>query len=415
MKQVHWRSNFATIVRAGSGAGFMAFQKAFDSREYEHRVGRVKQAMREAGLDLIICQDPANMCYLSGFDGWSFYTPQCLLVQVDEAAPIWFGRAQDAKSAHITTDLPAENILSFSEPLVHHPNQHPFDELCELIRDRGWGDATIGVELDAHYYTARAHRHIVDGLPGARIVDNRELVNWVRLVKSGAEVDYMREAGEICTRVMERAIELMRPGVPQNEIIAEVYATQVRGLPGKFGDYTSLCPLIQVGEGTSTPHLTWSDEPLPDDSLVVMEIGAARRHYHAPLTRTMHLGQPPAEIERLAAVIVEGVDAALAKAVPGETCESVEAVWQQLLNANGYRKESRVGYSIGLNFPPDWGERTASLRPGDATELEAGMCFHFQSGVWLENFGAAVSEPFVVTTSGGERLCDVHRGLIVID
>jgi len=371
--------------------------------------------MQQAGFDLIICQDPANMCYLSGFDGWSFYTPQCLLVHLNEEMPIWFGRAQDAKSAHITTDLPAENIISFSESLVHHPSKHPYDELCELIQGRGWSKASIGVELDAHYYTARAHRHLVDGLPQAKISDNSELVNWVRLIKSKAEVAYMREAGEICTQVMNRAVDMLKPGVPQNRVIAAVYESQVLGLDGKFGDYTSLCPLIQVGEGTSTPHLTWSDEPLPDNGLVVMEIGAARRHYHAPLTRTMHLGRPPEDIVKLTSVIVEGVDAALERASPGATCEQVEAVWQKVLNKNGYQKESRVGYSIGLNFPPDWGERTASLRPGDTTELQAGMCFHFQSGVWLEKFGAAVSEPFVVTENGGERLCDVHRGLIVID
>ncbi|UCH40564.1 MAG: M24 family metallopeptidase [Gammaproteobacteria bacterium] len=398
-----------------SGGIQVAYQKAFALTEYENRVARVKARMREAGFDLILCQDPANMCYLSGFDGWSFYTPQCLLVHVDEPSPIWFGRAQDARSARITTDLPTANIVSFSEPLVHHPRRHPYDELCQLISERGWADSSIGVELDAHYYTARAHRHLVDGLPAARIADNRELVNWVRLVKSKAEVAYMREAGQICSRAMNRVIEMMRPGVPQNEIIAAVYETQVLGLDGKFGDYTSLCPLIQVGEGTSTPHLTWSDEPLPENELVVMEIGAARRHYHAPLTRTMHLGKPPAEIERLASVIVDGVDAALEAARPGASCEAVEAVWQQVLKQNGYRKESRVGYSIGLNFPPDWGERTASLRPGDKTEMQPGMCFHFQSGVWLENFGAAVSEPFVVTEAGGERLCDVHRGLIVIE
>jgi Xaa-Pro aminopeptidase len=146
-----------------------------------------------------------------------------------------------------------------------------------------------------------------------------------------------------------------------------------------------------------------------------MELGAARRHYHAPLTRTAHIGQPPEEINRLAQVIVEGGDAALTAAKSGTTCAEVEAVWQEVLRRNGYSKESRVGYSIGLNFPPDWGERTASLRPGDTTELQAGMCFHFQSGMWLENYGAAISEPFVVTENGGERLCNVRRELIVID
>ena len=112
---------------------------------------------------------------------------------------------------------------------------------------------------------------------------------------------------------------------------------------------------------------------------------------------------------------MEGVDAALETARPGATCEEVEAVWQKVLNRNGYHKESRVGYSIGVNYPPDWGERTASLRPGETTVLQSGMCFHFQSGVWLDTIGAAVSEPFVVTDNGGERLCNAPRELIVID
>ncbi len=371
--------------------------------------------MDASGFDLIVCQDPANMCWLTGFDGWSFYTPQAVLVHRDDDVPIWFGRAQDAKSAHFTTDLPAENIIGYSEPLVHHPVDHPFDELCDLIVRRGWGSARIGIELDAHYYTARAHQHLVRGLPNAALSDNAGLVNWARLVKSEAELVLMREAGQICSRTMNRAVAKIAPGVPQHEVIAEVYHAQITGVNGKHGDYTSLCPLIQVGEGTSTPHLTWTDEPLPNDTLVMMEIAAARRHYHAPLTRTIHLGKPKPDIQKLASVIVEGVDTALDAARPGATCEAVEAVWQKVLNRNGYRKESRVGYSIGLNYPPDWGERTASLRPGDETVLEAGMCFHFQSGVWLDDFGAAVSEPFVVTDRGGERLCDTSRELIVID
>jgi len=393
----------------------MSYSKPFAKSEYEQRVRSVKLRMQEAGFDLLICQDPASMNWLTGFDGWSFYTPQAVLVHQDETTPIWFGRAQDAKSARITTDLPDNNIVGFSEPLVHHPTQHPFDELCALVIARGWGTARIGVELDAHYYTARAHRHISSGLPDARISDNRELVNWARLVKSEAELTYMHEAGRIVTDTMNKAISRLRPGVRQFEVIADVYHTQVTGYDNKFGDYTSLCPLIQVGEGTSTPHLTWTDEPLPDNGLVVMEIGAARRHYHAPLTRTMHIGKPPEAIHKLAEVIIEGGDTALAMAKPGVTCAEVEATWQAVLKRNGYRKDSRVGYSIGLNYPPDWGERTASLRPGDQTVLQAGMCFHFQSGMWLDDFGAAISEPFVVTDNGGERLSQVARELIIID
>ena len=392
----------------------MTYAKAFEDVEFERRRSAVGRRMEDAGFDLLVCQDPANMNWLTGFDGWSFYTPQAVLVHRDERFPIWFGRAQDARSATITTSLPADNVVAYSESLVHHPTSHPFDELCALIKQRGWGRARIGVDFDAHYYTARAHRHLVTGLPDATVSDNRELVNWARLVKSPAEIAYMREAGALATRVMNRALADLTPGRRQKDIIANVYHTQVSGEDGTYGDYTSLCPLIQVGAATSTPHLTWTDAPLPAQGLVVMELAAARRHYHAPLTRTAHLGTPPSEVENLASVIVEGGDLALEAAKPGVTCAEVEAVWQTVLNRHGYSKESRVGYSIGLGFPPDWGERTASLRPGDATVLEPGMCFHFQSGMWLDDFGAAISEPFVVTESGGERLCAVDRKLFVV-
>ena len=393
----------------------MRYQKAFDISEYVKRIAEVKKRMNKAGLDMLICQDPANMCWLTGFDGWSFYTPQAVVLHQSEEWPIWFGREQDAKSAHITTDLPEENIVSFSEPLVHHSENHPFDELCDLICYRGWEKSYIGVDFDAHYYTARAHNHLISGLPNAVFKDNKELVNWARLIKSPAELIYMREAGEISTKVMENAINKARPGIPEFEIIADVYRDQVTGLKDKFGDYTGLCPLIQVGEGTSTPHLTWSAEKLPKSGLVVMELGAARRHYNVPVTRTLHLGKPPKEIEKLTSVIIEGGDLALEQAKPGATCEEVHAVFKDILQRNGYQKNSRVGYSIGLNFPPDWGERTASLRSGDKTELQSGMCFHFQSGVWLDEYGAAVSEPFIVTEKGGERLCSVERALVTIN
>jgi len=102
-------------------------------------------------------------------------------------------------------------------------------------------------------------------------------------------------------------------------------------------------------------------------------------------------------------------------AKPGNTAAEVEAAWQAVLRRDGLKKESRAGYSVGLAYPPDWGERTVSLRPRDDTELQPGMCFHLQSGVWLSDWGVAISESFIVTENGGERLCDSPRELIVID
>lgn len=393
----------------------MNYKKPFLPAEFRRRVDNVKGRMEQAGLDLLICQDPANMAWLTGYDAWSFYTPQAVLVHLQLDMPIWVGRPVDINGAHVTTNLPDANIVSLSDELVHHPELHPYDELCDLIKSHRWGSDRIGVELDAHYYTARAHQHLVRGLPDAKFADSRGLVNWARLIKSEAELVYMREAGQIVSHTMREAIANLKPGVPQFEVAAQVYASQIRGIDGIYGDYTSLCPLIQAGENTNAPHLTWTDKPLPTSGLVLLELAAARRHYHAPLTRTIHIGKSPEEIKRLATVIVEGGDAALEMAKPGVVVEEVNAVWQNILNRNGYTKKGRSGYSIGINFPPDWGERTASIRTGDRTVLQAGMCFHFQSGVRLDGFGAAISESFVVTEKGGERLADVDRELIVVD
>ncbi len=392
------------------------YDRLFDKAEYARRVSDTKRRMQAAGFDLILCQDPANMCWLTGFSGWSFYVPQCVLVHLEEEWPIWFGRAQDAKCAAVTTFLPDRNIVPFSERLVQHKTEHPYDELAQLIESRGWSRARIGVEMDAHYYTARCHAHLVKGLPNARLSNNGDLVNWARLVKSEAELTLMREAGRICTAAMNRGIARMKPGVPQNQVIAEIYHAQTTGVPGGAGgDYTAICPLMPVGEGTSTPHLTWSDAPLPANALTMIEIAGSRRGYHAPLTRTIHLGKPPAAIHDVARAVVEGVDAGLAMAKPGSTAEQVEAAWQAVLRRRGLKKESRVGYSVGLSFPPDWGERTVSLRPGDATVLQSGMCFHIQAGIWLKDWGVAISESFEVTGNGGARFCEVARELIVID
>ena len=104
----------------------MKYNKPFQKFEYELRIKRTKQRMENVGFDLLICQDPANLGWLTGFDGWSFYTPQAVLVHLEETDPIWFGRAQDAKSAQITTNIPDKNIIGYSDEKLKGLKIEPF-------------------------------------------------------------------------------------------------------------------------------------------------------------------------------------------------------------------------------------------------------------------------------------------------
>ena len=111
--------------------------------------------------------------------------------------------------------------------------------------------------------------------------------------------------------------------------------------------------------------------------------------------------------------VVEGIDAAFNFVKPGVTAEEVERVWRDTIAKHGLIKESRCGYSTGLNYPPDWGEHTISLRPGDTTVLQPNMTIHFMPGIWMDDWGIEISECFRVTEDGCEPLASTPRELIV--
>ena len=99
----------------------------FTTHEYSLRLKNVKKKMSDIGVDILILSDPSNMNYLTGYDGWSFYVPQGVIVSLDKEEPMWFGRKQDSKGAKITTYLKQENILGYPENLIQAPPSHPYD------------------------------------------------------------------------------------------------------------------------------------------------------------------------------------------------------------------------------------------------------------------------------------------------
>jgi ectoine hydrolase len=267
--------------------------------------------------------------------------------------------------------------------------------------------------MECHYFTAASYRALETHMPNARIVDARDLVNWQRAVKSPQELAYMRKAGRIVERIFHRVLEVIQPGVRQCDLIAEIYQTATRGTEDAGGDYTAAVPMIGAG-AAAAPHLTWSDKQLNKDEGVMIEFSGCHRRYHAPLSRTVYLGKPPSKFRDAAAAVVDGIAAGLEKARPGNTCEDVAAALYESIEDRGYQKNSRTGYSIGVGYPPDWGERTMSLRRGDRTELKPGMVFHFMPALWLGDWGMVITESFVVTESSPESLANFPRELLCV-
>ncbi len=385
----------------------------FDITEYHLRLKKTKNAMAEKGLDILIVTDPANMNYLTGYDGWSFYVHQGLVVFQDQEEPIWFGRQQDSNGAKITTWLDASNILGYEDYFVQSNTVHPYDVVAKLIASRASKAPRIGVEKDNYYFTAQCFEHLSKGLPNARIQDGGLIVNWVRCIKSKTELTYMKMAGQILENVMDTAVNLIEPGVREGDVAAEVYKAMIAGTPEFTGDYPAIIPIMPSGKRTTTAHLSWADRSYQKDEIVLLELSGCKHRYHAPLSRTVITGKPNTELDEISKTVINGLNTVVDFIRPGIQAQEVEAKWRQAISGSRVVKESRIGYAFGLNYPPDWGEHTISLRPGDTTILEPGMTIHVMPGIWTDTLGFECSEAVCITETGCTTLANIPRQLFV--
>ena len=391
-----------------------AQQLNFSINEYQSRITKTRQAMHSKGIDLLIVTDPSNMSWLTGYDGWSFYVHQCVVLGLD-GEPVWFGRGQDAQGAYRTVFMSDDNVVGYPDHYVQSTERHPMQYLAKVLKDRNIYCERIGVELDNYYFSAACYINLKQSLPRAELLDATALVNWQRAVKSDQEIAFMQNAARIVESMHGYILERAKPGMRKNDLVAGIYQAGIRGVDGIGGDYPAIVPLLPSGADAAAPHLTWDDQPIQNNQGTFFEIAGCYKRYHCPLSRTLYFGKPPQAFLDAERAQLEGIEAALAVAKPGVTCEQVEKAWRDVIAKHGMEKESRIGYPIGLSYPPDWGERTMSLRPGDKTVLKPGMTFHMIPALWMNDWGLEITESFRVTEDGAQTFCNYPRKLFIID
>ena len=385
----------------------------FTVKEYKNRLKKVQSEMQKKGIELLISQDTANINYLTGYDAWSFYYSQCVIIHVNSDEPLCFVRAQDAGGAFITTYLKKENIIIYDEKYIHTWPTHPYDALVDLIKKKKWDKINIGVEMDAHYFTAYCYEKLKKGLPNAKILDAERLVNWVRVEKSIAEIEYMKKAATISEMAMKTAMETISPDVRQCDAVAEIQRTLFRGTPEYGGEYASIATLLPTGKGTSASHLTASDKKFVNGEATIIELSGTYKRYHAPMARTINLGKPDQKKLDAMKATNEALEEGINASKPGNTANDVAEKFWGVLDKYEIKKESRTGYSIGIGYPPDWGEHTLNIYKGDMTELKPNICYHMIAVMQFGDWGVESSESIRITESGNELLCNFSRDLHV--
>lgn len=395
----------------------LVFQKV----EYQERLTRLRQQMNDMGLSLLVVSNPANYNYIAGYDALSFQNTQALLVPSTDLEPVWIGRGIDRASAENTTWLSGDNIVGYADSYADNIPHHAMEAVADEIKKRGWNSGRIGYEGDSYYFSPRAFLTLQKNVPEAEWVDVGVLINWLRAIKSSGEIEYMRRAGQIVSKVMGVAFNSLKAGMRENDFAGRIMQAQAEGVGEFGGSFPSGPPFILTGDHAGLPHAPWTTDIIPKGSITSVEMGGAYLRYHAGLCRTFSVGEPSASLVRLGNTVQEGLEATMAVMRPGVTCHDVWSAWQGVLARSGFKKHSRIGYSIGLNYPPTWRENTLSLEPGREHEIKKGMCFHIICGMFAGDGtqkgepNYELSETVLVTENGVETLTNFERKLLVKD
>ena len=168
---------------------------------------------------------------------------------------------------------------------------------------------------------------------------------------------------------------------------------------------------MPTGKGTSASHLTATEDKFVLGEATIIEIAGVYKRYHCPMARTVLLGKKNQKKIDTMKATNEALDAGIAATKPGNTADDVAQKFWGVLDKYGIKKDSRTGYSIGIGYPPDWGEQTLNISKGDTTVLQRNVTFHMIAVMQFGDWGVEASESIRVTEKGSELFCKLSREL----
>ena len=369
----------------------------FPVEEYQQRLAAARARMSAQGIEVLLCTERENIYYLSGHQTFSFSTFQLLAVPL-QGEPALVVRYFESMQAHHHSWL--SDIVTWDD------TDDPVAVTIEALKKRGWLGRTTGVEETGSFLDVATWKKLGTFIP--RLVDGSRIVESCRATKSAREIAHMREAGRYTDAGMRAAVDEIRPGITENDVAAAAFNAMTRA----GSEWLAKDPIVTSGERAGIPHTTYRRRTLMDQDTVLLEFSGVHHRYFCPMMRTVFIGKPNPEIDRLAKICIEALGAAIFAVRPGATAGDVDAACVAIINREGlwenYRK--RAGYSVGIGFA-SWIEASiGSLKTDDPTVLRPGACYHIPVAVRLYGKAAVgLSETVRVTDSGVEVLGQFPR------
>lgn len=338
----------------------------FDEVELARRKAATLAAMAEAGLDGLLLFKQESMYWLTGYDSFGFCFFQCLVV-TGSGEFVLLTRAPDLRQAQLTSIL--EDIRIWQD----REGAEPVRELASILAEKGLVGRRLGVEWDSHGLTAAQGRSLEAVLEGrAAAVDASRLVSRLRLVKSPAELAFVRRAAELADAALEAAIAETRPGADEGTILARMHDAIFEA----GGDYPANPFIIGSGREALLCRYHSGRRRLDPTDQLTLEIAGVWRHYHACLMRTLLVGPVHPEHERMFEVCIEALLACEERLRPGRSVGEVFDAHARILDGHGLaaHRLNACGYSLGAVYAPSWMD-WPMVYAHNPVVLEPGMVF----------------------------------------
>lgn len=330
---------------------------------------------QRAGVDGILVTDPYNMRYISGFSGGE----GALLLAPGENVLITDSRYTEA----------AEKETCFR--VLEESRSHPRTELLgRLIRERG----ILSLGFEDGSVSFREYGRLRDALESVRLVPAGNALDSLRAVKTEEELSLIRRAEAIGDYAFYKILEVLKPGVTELEVAAELeYQMKRAGAEG-----VSFETIVASGVHSSMPHAVPTEKKLAAGDFVTMDFGCRYRGYCSDMTRTVVLGKASEEQRRIYQTVLEAQRRALELISAGKTGKEVDAAARSHIEEQGYGRffGHGLGHSLGLFIHEE-----PRLSPGDDTILLPGMVETVEPGVYVPGFGGVRIEDLVEVREDG--------------
>ena len=380
----------------------------FTREELAERRARACALLVERGLDGLLMFRQESMFYLTGYDTFGFCFFQCLIMAADGRLTL-LTRAPDLRQARHTSVI--EDIRIW----VDEAGRNPAEQLRAILEEQGCKGQKLGIEYEAYGLTAANGRKVDAGLAGfCALEDASDLVSRLRVVKSAAELAYVRRAAALADAALLEAHRLARPGAFEGDILAAMQGAVFRG----GGDYPGNEFIVGSGEDALLCRYFTGRRRLHDPDQLTLEFAGAYRRYHACLMRTIPIGRAAPEHLDMHKACAEAMQACLEALKPGRPVGEVFEAHARVLDEAGYRPHrlNACGYSLGATYMPTWMD-WPMFYAGNPEPAQPGMVF-FLHMILMDseaNRAMTLGQTVQVNEGGAERLSrlplELHVGV----